>query len=459
MDQIIDQFNRKTNGEIIKRDKMLDHCKGIPLAIVAFGGLLSTKETVEEWETVSTSLNSEETRSDQALENILLLSYHDLPNDIMPCFLYLSLFPPDSEISTGMLIRMWLSEGLVALNSPSSTQKTLENVAAQYLEELACRCLIQVVRRNHVGDMKTIHMHDKIHQVSITKSTELGFLENYPHAQDKPLLQPAAHSRSDVPQIREMHLRRTAIRPGIRALPEQVGELIFLTYLGLRATGVLELPKTIRNLRQLITLDYVGTLKPSFCKQLSKVLCYMTRLRHVYLPAYAISSMGKLDLSTLQDLQILWGVSGGDWLTDDLGKINASLLNLRIVNISCTKELESVVNWLNREPKQLQGIQWNCGSNMFLKLEELQISHLPNLVQWRIEAGAMPHLRRLSIFSCQKLLALPEELRYINLQELEILDMPKSFNSRLHEIKDENTAEAKDNDIIRNIPCIKIEAC
>ncbi|XP_021761203.1 disease resistance protein RPH8A-like [Chenopodium quinoa] len=396
MDQIIDQFNRKTNGEIIKRDKMLDHCKGIPLAIVAFGGLLSTKETVEEWETVSTSLNSEETRSDQALENILLLSYHDLPNDIMPCFLYLSLFPPDSEISTGMLIRMWLSEGLVALNSPSSTQKTLENVAAQYLEELACRCLIQVVRRNHVGDMKTIHMHDKIHQVSITKSTELGFLENYPHAQDKPLLQPAAHSRSDVPQIREMHLRRTAIRPG---------------------------------------------------------------LRHVYLPAYAISSMGKLDLSTLQDLQILWGVSGGDWLTDDLGKINASLLNLRIVNISCTKELESVVNWLNREPKQLQGIQWNCGSNMFLKLEELQISHLPNLVQWRIEAGAMPHLRRLSIFSCQKLLALPEELRYINLQELEILDMPKSFNSRLHEIKDENTAEAKDNDIIRNIPCIKIEAC
>ncbi|XP_021725909.1 disease resistance RPP8-like protein 3 [Chenopodium quinoa] len=605
IEQVIDQFNKISNGDMINIGKMLEHCNGIPLAVVALGGLLSTKETVEERKTVNTSLGSK-TQSNQALENILLLSYHDIPSDIKPCFLYFGLFPQHSEISTGILIRMWLSEDLITLDSPPGTEQTLENVAAQYLEELACRCLIQVMRRNHVGEMKTVLLHNKIHQVSITKSTELGFLENYPHAQHKPLLQAATHSRGDVPEIREMLLRRVAIHPGyellllvesspqrdshyylkfnefptqssklrtlvqfgkhglsakdyyfqhdalftnlepihkqfkllrvlilcgsrIRALPEHVGELVFLTYLGLRATGVLELPETIGNLQQLITLDYVGTLKPSVCKQLPNVLGNMTKLRHVYLPQYALSSMKKLNLSTLQNLQILWGVSGGDWLVADLGKLSACLVKLGIVNISCTEELEAVVNWLNLEhkgPKKLQvlkldwhkarqdkllfpdnldsfqhlhklafigrlkeeynftllpslvklelyfshlekydpteklghlpllkilhlwnsykGTRWNCSSNMFLKLEELQISHLPNLVEWRIEAGAMPHLKRLSIFSCRKLSELPKGLRYINLQELEVLDMPESFSSKQHEI----TAEEKDINII-----------
>ncbi|KNA06348.1 hypothetical protein SOVF_181910 [Spinacia oleracea] len=521
--QIIGQFNRKSNREMIRKIEMLQNCKGIPLAIVVLGGLLSTKETVEEWEVVSTSFGSEATLSNKALENILLISYRDLPSDVMPCFVYFGLFPQHSEIPTGMLIRMWLSEGLVTLDPPSGTRQTLENVAAQYLEELACRKFNKYPTES--PKLRTLVQFGK-HGLSA---------KHYYFQQDALPL--------DLEPIHEhFKLLRVLILSGtrIRALPEQVGELMFLTYLGLRATNVQALPESIGNLQKLLTLDYRGSLKPSICEPLPNVLWKMTRLRHVYLPEFAILSMKKLDLSTLQNLQVLWGVSGGDWLMDDLGKLSVHLVKLGIVNISCNEELDTVVKWLNLEPKKLQvlkldwhrarqdkllfpenlnfqhlhklafigrlkeeynftllpslvklelyfshltkydpteklgrlpklevlhlwnsyrGIQWICGSNMFPKLKELQISHLPNLEEWRVEAGAMPHLKRLSIFSCRKLLGLPKGLRNINLQELEILDMPKSFCRRLQEIKDENTTVAEDIEIIQNIPYIKVEAC
>lgn len=97
---------------------------------------------------------------------------------------------------------------------------------------------------------------------------------------------------------------------------------------------------------------------------------------------------------------------------------------------------------------------------MFPQLEELQISHLPNLKEWTIEEGAMPQLNKLSIFKCCKLRGLPKGLRYVNLQQLEILCMPRSFCSRLTKNKNENTGRGvEDLDVIVNIPFIKFEAC
>ncbi|KAL2921568.1 Disease resistance RPP8-like protein 3 [Bienertia sinuspersici] len=525
IEQVVDQFNRNSHEEKIKRITMLKSCNGIPLAIVALGGLLSTKETVDEWETVSNFLGSEEMWSDQALENILLLCYSDLPSDIIPCFLYFSLFPQHSEIPAGTLIRMWLAEGLVTLDPPSGTQLTLENMAAHYLEELACRkfkayptkssklrTLVQFGRHG----LSTKHYYFQ-HEVLL-----LGLEPIHEH----------------------FKLLKVLVLCGIRTsntLPEQIGDLIFLTYLGLKATSVQALPESIQNLRKLNTLDYRGILSPTTCKPLPDVLLQLTELRHVYLPEYAIPSMKKLALNTSQNLQILWGVSGGNWVTTDLVKLSAPLVKLGIVNISCNEELEAVVTWLNMGSKQLQvlkldwhrsrqdkllfpdsfnnllrlrklaligrlkeefnfkllsslvklelffshlkiydptdklgdlpllkilllwnsyeGIQWICGKNMFPKLEELQISHLPNLEEWKVAEGAMPYLKRLSIFSCRKLLGLPEGLKYLKLQELKILNMPRSFCSRLQEIENENTPAGEDISIIQNIPYVKFEAC
>lgn len=70
------------------------------MAIVTIGGLLRTKNrTIQEWETVSCSLN-EVINTDETLnrmKKVLLISYNQLPHHLKSCFLYLSIFPEDLE--------------------------------------------------------------------------------------------------------------------------------------------------------------------------------------------------------------------------------------------------------------------------------------------------------------------------------------------------------------------------
>ncbi|XP_074300394.1 putative disease resistance RPP13-like protein 2 [Silene latifolia] len=105
--------------------EMLQKCDGLPLAIRALAGILSGKQNnIGQWQ--------------------------------MPCFLYLSAFPEDCEIPAGMLIRMWIAEGL----APANGDLCPEDVAMQYLEELNQRFLIQVASFNYKGLIKAVRLHD-----------------------------------------------------------------------------------------------------------------------------------------------------------------------------------------------------------------------------------------------------------------------------------------------------------
>jgi disease resistance protein RPM1 len=85
-------------------------CGGLPLAIVAVGGLLATKERViPEWQKLVNSLDST-MASDPHVENvtkILSLSFHDLPYDLKACFLYFGMLPEDFSIKRTRIIRLW----------------------------------------------------------------------------------------------------------------------------------------------------------------------------------------------------------------------------------------------------------------------------------------------------------------------------------------------------------------
>ncbi|KAL8140066.1 hypothetical protein V2J09_006087 [Rumex salicifolius] len=373
--------------------EMLVKCKGLPLAVVAIAGLLAKKETLEEWELVKKATSSRVmevgrgTHSYGAVKHMLALSYNDLPRDIKPCFLYLGLFPEDSEIPTGMLIRMWIAEGFVSSNNLLHEGQTLDDLARDYLYELIDRCVVRVASRNYDGKPKTIEIHDLMRDLCNKKARELDFLEilsarssnpatsetqprrTIIHSYDKmyfPFSKGNWHLRSlylfaranvgvfksttgeDRPKlgfqpiIKSFKLLRLLNLVGIDShdgtLPTEIGSLIHLRYFGLRVTNIYQLPCTIENLRNLLTLDYRGLEDYSKKPNIPDVLWKMESLRQIYLP-FDRCVMEKLRFDTLQHLQTLWA-GGGNWMMEELPNLSETVQKLHIEGIETAEQID-----------------------------------------------------------------------------------------------------------------------
>ncbi|XP_017979984.1 PREDICTED: probable disease resistance protein At1g58602 isoform X2 [Theobroma cacao] len=154
------------------------HCGGMPLAIVVLGGILATKNSLNEWQLVSKNVKSYLKRGKgQGVEDVLELSYDDLPPYLRSCFLYLSHFPEDCEISAERLIQLWIAEGIVLSNqNKGNGEEIVEDVAENYLIELAERCMIQVGERDALLKIKTLHMHDLMRDLCLLKAKQENFL-------------------------------------------------------------------------------------------------------------------------------------------------------------------------------------------------------------------------------------------------------------------------------------------
>ncbi|KAE8684716.1 Detected protein of unknown function [Hibiscus syriacus] len=89
-------------------------CEGLPLAIVALGGLIASKNSMAKWNGMYENLNWELTENEtfEWLKYISLLSYHDLYYRLKQCFLFCSIFPEDCVIKRKRLIRIWMPNHL-----------------------------------------------------------------------------------------------------------------------------------------------------------------------------------------------------------------------------------------------------------------------------------------------------------------------------------------------------------
>ncbi|KAL0000435.1 hypothetical protein SO802_014216 [Lithocarpus litseifolius] len=86
---------------------IIEKCKGLSLAIVAIGGLLSTKDkTPFEWQNLHDNFGFELGRNPRlaGVNKILSLSFEDLPYKLKSCFLYLGMYPKDYSINCVRLI-------------------------------------------------------------------------------------------------------------------------------------------------------------------------------------------------------------------------------------------------------------------------------------------------------------------------------------------------------------------
>ncbi|KAK4376357.1 hypothetical protein RND71_002653 [Anisodus tanguticus] len=151
--------------EIGKR--IVHKCGGLPLSIVVVAGLLGkTEPTHDNWKRVEENLNLFFGTVSEQCQAILALSYSYLPQHLKACFLYVGGFPEDMEIRVSKLVRLWIAEQFVKARS----NKRLEVVAEEYLEELIDRSLILAGRRRANGRMKTCKIHDLLRQMCIRKA-------------------------------------------------------------------------------------------------------------------------------------------------------------------------------------------------------------------------------------------------------------------------------------------------
>ncbi|XP_058204023.1 disease resistance protein RPM1-like [Rhododendron vialii] len=324
---------------------ILKKCEGLPLAIVAISGLLSTKEkSVDEWERIYRCLGAELEGNDKliSMTKILSLSYFDLPYYLKLCFLYLSIFPEDCLIDHWRLIRLWVAEGFVEAKEGMTT----EEAADGYLNELMNRSLVQVTHVGRDGRFKAYRIHDLWREMIIAKSREQNIVtiasERGRAWPEKLRRLSVHHNLEDIQQsicftrLRSLLVfsatnslsilsKVTSLGKGVRlltvldlrgaqldAFPNEIVNLLNLTYLSLRGTNVKMIPKSIGKLKKLETLD----LKRTYVTELPYEILKLQHLRHLLLyrhdfRCYSHCSFGfkaPVGIGSLSYLQKLCGI-------------------------------------------------------------------------------------------------------------------------------------------------------
>ncbi|KAF8409791.1 hypothetical protein HHK36_005870 [Tetracentron sinense] len=316
--------------------KILEKCEGLPLAIVAISGLLSKKnKKLIEWKKLHDTLGSEleSNYNLTSLTRILSLSYNDLPYYLKSCFLYLSIFPEDYSIRCTRLIRLWIAEGFVK----EKRDKTLEEVAEDYLDELIRRSLIQVGEINRGGKVSSCRVHDLMREIIVSKSGKENFsmmlTEQNTTLPDKIRRLSIHNSGENFAQgIIVAHLRSLFVfrkdklttslfhtfvsstprllkvldleGAPLKSFPDELVNLFHLRFLSLRKTKIEMLPRSFGNLQNLETLD----LKCTNVLELPIEIVKLRKLRHLLVYHYTAHKNYYVSLDVVHGIKAPTGI-------------------------------------------------------------------------------------------------------------------------------------------------------
>ncbi|XBI34436.1 hypothetical protein VPH35_120247 [Triticum aestivum] len=144
----------------------------LPLAILTIGGMLATKE-IYQWQMIydQIPLELDNNKNLEPMKRMVTLSYNHFPSHLKSCFLYLSIFPEDFKIKRRRLVERWIAEGFIITRGESRA----EDVGNSYFDELISRSMIQSVKVNIEGTVKSCRVHDIVHDVMISICRDENF--------------------------------------------------------------------------------------------------------------------------------------------------------------------------------------------------------------------------------------------------------------------------------------------
>ncbi|CAN6374769.1 unnamed protein product [Urochloa humidicola] len=340
---------------------ILRKCRGLPLAIITMASLLASNKpcTKEKWERYRDFIGTD-TEAYQNMQNILSLSYNELPPYLKTCLLHLSTFPEDFLIWRDSLVRRWIAEGFV---TPKDGQ-SFHEMGECYFNDLLNRSMIQPVEIQYDGKAYACRVHDMILDLIVLKSAEENFIVSYGQGysqetqekqvrrlsidcRDQDITVPSnidlSSTRSlitygsskNTPLLSRFHLLRAIAIEGnamlenhylndierlfqlkylrlsevrrISELPEQIWKLQQLEVLELRRTEIKKLPNSIVRLKRLVTLVADDIILPEGIENMEALqrLCGV-KVNSSTTPK-SLRELGSL--TKLNTLGIIWSIS------------------------------------------------------------------------------------------------------------------------------------------------------
>ncbi|CAL9021582.1 unnamed protein product [Prunus brigantina] len=288
--------------------QIVKKCGGVPLAANSLGSSMRLKREENQWSFMRDCQLWELDESKHKFLPALMLSYHHLPSHVKQCFAFCSLFPKNYEFKKQKLIHLWMAEGFI----PEEGSKRPEDIGDEYFSELLWISFLQEVRLHEGGETIGYKMNDIIHDLARYVAgkeyvvLEQGSPQNWSPAGIRHASVVYRYAaRITIPEtLYEAEHLRTLILIGdsgrlengdkiyssfqyLRVLDlnncdlvdllNSMGDLICLRYLDLSYTPFSHLPKSMKYLFNLQTLNLIG------CHNLEILPSLGSKLRHLNL--------------------------------------------------------------------------------------------------------------------------------------------------------------------------------